>query len=102
MKMKEKYITKQIGNNIRMERKKQKLTQEQLAERSNEIMNVNTISCIERGIGNPKIQTLFEIAKGLGISLSEMMKLPDEEARKVNVDEGFIDYLISFLKGLKK
>jgi transcriptional regulator with XRE-family HTH domain len=54
-------------------RKAQHLSQEEFAEKSGKM--VNTISKIERGIGDPKITTLRDIALGLDIDLLELLAL---------------------------
>jgi len=59
-----------LGETIRSLRKKQGLTQEQLAERSD--LDPTYISGIERGIRNPSFKSLVCLAKGFGISVSEM------------------------------
>jgi len=61
---------KTLGESIRSLRKKQGLTQEQLAERSG--LDSTYISGIERGIRNPSFKSLVSLAKGFGISISEM------------------------------
>jgi len=68
--MKTDSILKILGESISSLRKKQGLTQEQLAERSG--LDSTYISGIERGIRNPSFKSLVSLAKGFGISVSEM------------------------------
>jgi len=63
-------ILKILGESISSLRKKQGLTQEQLAERSG--LDSTYISGIERGVRNPSFKSLVCLAKGFGISVSEM------------------------------
>lgn len=59
-----------IANNIGFYRKKNGLTQMQLAERLG--VKTTTVSTWERGASSPDIETLYEICKMFGISLDEM------------------------------
>ena len=47
------------------------LSQEEFADKSGKM--VNTISKIERGIGDPKITTLRDIATGLDVDLFDLL-----------------------------
>ena len=60
-----------IGRKVAKLRKARHLSQEEFAEKSGKM--VNTISKIERGIGDPKITTLRDIAKGLNVDLFELL-----------------------------
>lgn len=62
-----------IGDNIRMLRQKNGLSQEQLALLSN--MNTSYIGQIERGEKNPTIRTLEKIAAALSIEFIELFAL---------------------------
>lgn len=66
-------VTKQIGERIRRVRKEKQITQEELSERVSEQMNANTISGIELGKGDPKISTIYAIARALKVSLVELV-----------------------------
>ena len=59
-----------IKNNIRQLRKKAGLTQEQLAEKIG--TTAQNISQYERNIRNPKIETVFRIAKALGCNIADL------------------------------
>ncbi len=62
-----------IGTKIKKIRLKQKLTQDNLARKSD--LPYTTLTKIETNvITKPSIQTVMKIAKGLGISLDDLMK----------------------------
>ena len=62
-----------IGDKIKQLRNKQGLTQDELARKAN--LPYTTLTKIETNvITKPSIQTVVKIAKGLGISLDDLMK----------------------------
>jgi len=62
-----------IGNKIKQLRNKQGLTQDELARKAD--LPYTTLTKIETNvITKPSIQTVMKIAKGLGISLDDLMK----------------------------
>jgi transcriptional regulator with XRE-family HTH domain len=62
-----------IGDKIKQLRNKQGLTQDALARKSD--LPYTTLTKIETDvITKPSIQTVIKIAKGLGISLDDLMK----------------------------
>jgi len=62
-----------IGDKIKQLRNKQGLTQDELARKSD--LPYTTLTKIESNvITKPTIQTVIKIAKGLGISLDDLMK----------------------------
>ena len=63
-------LSNTIGNNIRTIRKKNRLSQEELARQLN--IRRQTISSYERGKSIPDIYTLIKIAKIFQISLDEL------------------------------
>lgn len=63
-------IKKKFGERLRKLRLEQKLTQEQLAEKSG--MHFTYIGQIERGIRNPSLINLFKLAKALKVPASEL------------------------------
>ena len=71
----EKYegIYKRIGSNIRKCRKKAKLTQEQLADKSTKLDRAK-ISDMENGKEDFMFSTLLEIANGLNIDVEKLTK----------------------------
>lgn len=89
-------IQRLFGEIVRKERKLQKITQSELAERSH--LDNTYISQIERGLANPSIFTLYKIAGSLGLSEREIFQkmskeLTPEASRSLNpVDELEIIY----------
>lgn len=62
-----------IGGKIKKFRNKQVLTQDELARKSD--LPYTTLTKIETNvIKNPSIQTVMKIAKGLDITLDDLMK----------------------------
>lgn len=61
-----------FGKRIASIRRAQKLTQEQLAERTG--LAADTISAIEQGRRWARLTTLHILAKGLGVKLDEIFK----------------------------
>ena len=62
-----------IGDKIKQLRNKQELTQDELARKSD--LPYTTLTKIETNvITKPTIQTVVKIAKGLGVSLDDLMK----------------------------
>lgn len=65
-----------IGDKIRAERRRAKLTQVQLAERMG--VTQSLIGQYERGEINPKLDTLERIADALGVHVSKLLEYADE------------------------
>lgn len=61
---------KEIGENIRVERKRQLLTMEQLAEKAG--ITENFLGKIERGEGMPSLVTMDSIACALNVSIDAL------------------------------
>ncbi len=61
-----------FGNRLKELRTQKSLTQEQFAELIG--LHKNYIGMVERGERNPSLKNIEIFAKGLGISLSELMK----------------------------
>ena len=61
---------KKLGIKIRIERQKQKISQEKLAEMSN--LNRNFIGMIERGETNVTVKNLENIANALIIDIKDL------------------------------
>ena len=66
-------LAKYIGNNIYQNRRKNKLTREELAEKSN--LSSNHIYELEMGNCMPTTITLIDICNALNISLSQIIDL---------------------------
>jgi transcriptional regulator with XRE-family HTH domain len=63
-----------VGRNFARLRREQGLTQEQVEERSG--FSQQYLSGLERGLRNPTIVTLYELAEAIGVSHVELVK-PD-------------------------
>jgi transcriptional regulator with XRE-family HTH domain len=63
---------KELGELIKIRRKELKIRQEELADLSN--IALRTIRDLEKGVGNPSIQTLSSIMTILGIELVFTLK----------------------------
>jgi len=48
----------------------------------------NTIAALERGEGNPTVDTLYALADALGVSLSDLLETPARGPRVVRAGEG--------------
>lgn len=62
---------RRFGAVIRAERKRQELTQEELADRAG--ISVVFLSDIERGVENVSLESIAKLAKGLGTKLGELL-----------------------------
>ncbi|MBM3383176.1 MAG: helix-turn-helix domain-containing protein [Betaproteobacteria bacterium] len=60
-----------LASNVKYLRKELSLSQEQLSERSG--IPRSTIASLERGEGNPTLQVLMGVARGLGVTISELL-----------------------------
>ena len=60
----------QVGKKIEKYRKKQKLSQEELAYRVG--IHASTLGRIERGESNPPLHTLYKISKGLKVHIGDL------------------------------
>ena len=77
-------ISKEIGTRIKSRRKELKMTQTDLAEKSQ--CHESYIGQLERGIKTPTIEILFRIAAALDISLSEFLSGLEDVSPKGNDD----------------
>ena len=48
----------------------------------------NTIAALERGEGNPTVDTLYALADALGVPLATLLEAPDEGPKVVRAGEG--------------
>jgi transcriptional regulator with XRE-family HTH domain len=65
-------ICEQFGSRLRQIRRKQKITQEELAHRVG--LDVSYLSEVENGRKEPCLRKMKEIAQGLDISLSQLLR----------------------------
>ncbi len=62
---------RRFGEVVRVERKRQNLTQEELAHRAG--ISAVFMSDIERGIENATLETIAKLAKALGVKIGELL-----------------------------
>ncbi len=65
-------MRKLVGRNVRRLREKAGLTQEQFAERSG--FSQQYLSGLERGLRNPTIVTIYELASALGVNYLDLLR----------------------------
>ena len=63
-------IRLQIASKIRKLRKEKSWTVEELAEKAG--LSKSSLNYIERGISDPKLSSLFNISKALGLSIPDL------------------------------
>lgn len=88
-----------IGRRVAFLRKIKGVSQEELAAKCERV--VNTISNLERGLGDPKISTLKKIAQSLDVNLLEILNVDDvngSDYKKSN--ENTINRIVALLKKL--
>ena len=64
-------LLKKFGKNVKIERIKKDLTQEQLAEQMN--VSQNYIANIERGKANMSLAKVLELSQGLNINIEKLL-----------------------------
>ena len=64
-------ITEAFGSLVRLERTSRSLSQEELAEYAE--LHRNAIGLIERGERSPSLETIYAIAKELGVPASNLL-----------------------------
>ena len=69
-------IKVQFGRNLRTQRTKRQFTQEQLAEKAG--LDRTYISGLERGVRNPTITIVAQLAKALNVNLTTLLGKSDE------------------------
>ncbi|UNK20785.1 helix-turn-helix domain-containing protein [Paenibacillus sp. N3/727] len=70
-----------FGQILKSIRKKQKVSQEELAFRSN--LDRTYISMLERGIHQPTLNSLLAIAAALGMKAAELVGLVEDEIGEI-------------------
>ncbi len=73
-----------LGDNVNRLRRERALTQEQLAERAG--MRQPRIAAIERGDGNPRLDTLTRLAIALEVPVWTLLREEVDEARESATD----------------
>ena len=69
--------TKEIGIIIKKRRQSLKVNQQELSDLAG--IGINTLVAIERGQGNPKLETLLTVLDTLGLQLDINLKVLDYE-----------------------
>lgn len=79
-----------FGNQLQKLRKKKKLTQLQLAEKSG--LSLKHLGEIERGRGNPSLESLNSLAESLDLTLPELFSFQVQEvSRKGDISVKLIE-----------
>ena len=78
--MKKNAVLQKFAKRIKDLRIANNISQEKLAEKSD--LSMHFIGCIERAEKEPTLSTLVKIAKAFNISLSELLKFPDDKKMK--------------------
>lgn len=65
-------VGRRVGANIKRLRKAQDLSQEELADRSE--LHRTYISQVERAVKSPTLESLDKIARGLGLTLAQVVE----------------------------
>ena len=65
-----------VGQNVRKARWRAKQTQEEAAT---EVLTFRLLAALERGEGNPTLQTLFLLATKLGVSVMDLVQTGTEK-----------------------
>ena len=65
-------LLKRFGKNVKIERIKKDLTQEQLAE--NMDVSQNYLACIECGRQNMSLAKVLELSQALGINIENLLR----------------------------
>ncbi|WCF08285.1 helix-turn-helix domain-containing protein [Paenibacillus thiaminolyticus] len=74
-----------IGERLRYLRKKNNLTQEELAEKAG--LNPSYIGSVERGERNISIETLEKLIHGLNVTPTEMFQLHEMDVLSSNLED---------------
>ena len=69
-------LLKKFGKNLKIERIKKDLTQEQLAEKLN--VSQNYIACIETGKQNMSLGKILELANTLNVNIEKLLNFSQE------------------------
>ena len=70
-------LLKKFGKNVKIERIKKDLTQEQLAERLS--LSQNYVACIERGRQNMSLGKILELSEALNINIVKLLNFNDND-----------------------
>jgi transcriptional regulator with XRE-family HTH domain len=65
-------FTQAFSTTLRVLRVEKNLTQEQLAELAG--LHINSVGLLERGLREPSLRTIFQLAHGLGIQPDDLVR----------------------------
>ena len=68
-----------VATNVRLYRKQQKLSQEELAFMSD--LHRTYVSGVERGIRNPTVGVLARLAKALGVQPFNLLEMVEDQSK---------------------
>jgi transcriptional regulator with XRE-family HTH domain len=91
-------IYRTVGKRVREERRRLKLTQEELAEKAD--ISANFLGHIERGTKKPTLNTLKKIADALQIPMEALFAT--EKTYKLPKEDLFIKRFISLVRDRKR
>jgi len=80
---------KALAERVRQLRKRAKLTQEALAEKAE--LSIQHISDLERGKGNPTLQSLSRLSTALGVSLWDLVNIESHALSDAELEKGILD-----------
>jgi len=80
---------KALAERVRQLRKRAKLTQEALAEKAE--LSIQHISDLERGRGNPTLQSLNRLSTALGVNLWDLVNSEGHALSDAELEKGILD-----------
>ncbi len=87
-----------LGIQISRCRKRRNLSQEALSEKT--AKTVNTISKLERGLGNPQLSTLITFAQAFDMKLCELIAIEPDDPLILRTNDKIINRIIAVLNTL--
>lgn len=91
-------LNKAFGLRIRNVRKKQGLSQEDLAEKAG--LHPTYVGGVERGERNPSLESILKIASALEVSPSQLFRFEGVKTT-LNLDDEISQELLAFVENLK-
>lgn len=90
-------IIKFVGKRIREIRKKQGLTQEQVAEKAG--MDFTSIGAVERGVRSLSLKSLYKVVQALNVPMEDIISSPIKDSSKKEEDS-IIEEIWELIKDL--
>jgi transcriptional regulator with XRE-family HTH domain len=91
-------LNKAFGLSIRNLRKKQGLSQEDLADRAG--LHPTYVGGVERGERNPSLESILKISSALGVSPGQLFRFEGVKT-SLNLDDEIAEELLVFVENLK-